>query len=87
MRELTTKSGIMVKCGKTEIAFFQSARSAAPFSVLEIPKEFRDKAVAFYDLILENGHPAALLGCRSHYDIAVQLDETTGAMTGWQWFI
>ena len=41
---------------------------------------------AFKDLILENDHPTALLGCRGNYDIAVQIDEVTGTMTGWHWF-
>ena len=56
------------------------------FSALEIPKEFQDIAVEFYDLILENDHPTALLGCRGNYDIAVQIDEVTGTRTGWHWF-
>ena len=47
---------------------------------------FQDIAVEFYDLILENDHPTALLGCRGNYDIAVQIDEVTGTMTGWHWF-
>jgi len=37
-------------------------------------------------LILENDHPTALLGYRGNYDIAVQIDEGTGTMTGWHWF-
>ena len=86
MKELTTQTGIIVKCRKTAIEFFQSTQAAAPFSILEIPKEFRDTAVAFYDLIMENGHPAALLGCRGDYDIAVQINEASGTMTGWHWF-
>ena len=53
--------------------------------MLEIPGEFQDIAVEFYDLILENDHLAALLGCRGNYDIAVQLDEVTGTMTRWHW--
>ena len=48
--------------------------------------EFQGIAVEFYDLILENDHLAALLGCRGNYDIAVQIDEVTGTMTGWHWF-
>ena len=44
------------------------------FSALEIPKEFQDIAVEFYDLIMENDHRAALLGCRGNYDIAIQID-------------
>lgn len=86
MKELTTQTGIIVKCGKTAIEFFPNIQAAAPFSILEIPKEFRDTAVAFYDLIMENGHPAALLGCRGDCDIAIQIDEVTGTMTGWHWF-
>ena len=38
------------------------------------------------DLIMENDHLAALLGCRGNYDIAIQIDEVTGTMTGWHWF-
>ena len=45
-----------------------------------------DVFCVFYDLILENDHPTALLGCRGNYDIAVQIDEVTGTMTGWHWF-
>ena len=48
--------------------------------------EFQDIAVEFYDLIMENDHLAALLGCRGNYDIAIQIDEVTGTMTGWHWF-
>ncbi len=48
--------------------------------------EFQGIAVEFYDLILENDHLAALLGCRGNYDIAIQIDEVTGTMTGWHWF-
>ena len=36
--------------------------------------------------LIENDHPAALLGCRGNYDIVIQIDETTGTMTGWHWF-
>ena len=86
MKELTTQTGIVVKCRKTAIEFFQNAQSADFFAVLEIPEEFQGIAVEFYDLIMENGHPAALLGCRGDYDIAIQIDEVTGTMTGWHWF-
>ena len=86
MKELTTQTGIIVKCSKTAIEFFQNAQSVDFFSALEIPKEFQDIAVEFYDLILENDHPTALLGCRGNYDIAVQIDEVTGTMTRWHWF-
>ena len=41
MRELTTQTGIVVKCSKTAIEFFQNAQSVDFFSVLEIPEEFR----------------------------------------------
>ena len=54
--------------------------------MLEIPEEFQGIAVEFYDLIMENDHLAALLGCRGDYDIAIQIDEAAGAMTGWHWF-
>ena len=107
MKELTTQTGIIVKCSKTAIEFFQNAQSVDSFSVLEIPGEFQGIAVEFYDLIMENDHLAALLqgiavefydlimendhlaallGCRGNYDIAVQIDEVTGTMTGWHWF-
>ena len=52
MRELTTQTGIVVKCSKTAIEFFQNAQSVDFFSALEIPKEFQDIAVEFYDLII-----------------------------------
>ena len=86
MKELTTQTGIIVKCRKTAIEFFQNAKSADFFAVLEIAEEFQGIAVEFYDLIMENGHPTALLGCRGDYDIAIQIDEVTGTMTGWHWF-
>lgn len=86
MKELTTQTGIIVKCRKTAIEFFQNTQSVVSFSVLEIPREFQDIAVEFYDLIMENNHPTALLGCRGDYDIAVQMNELTGTMTGWHWF-
>ena len=54
MRELTTQTGIVVKCSKTAIEFFQNAQSVDFFSVLEIPEEFQGIAVEFYDLIMEN---------------------------------
>ena len=73
MKELTTQTGIIVKCSKTAIEFFQNAQSVDSFSVLEIPGEFQDIAVEFYDLIMENDHLAALLGCRGNYDIAVSI--------------
>lgn len=53
MKDLTTQTGIIVKCSKTAIEFFQNAQSVDFFSALEIPKEFQDIAVEFYDLILE----------------------------------
>ena len=86
MRELTTQTGIVVKCSKTAIEFFQNAQSVDFFSVLEIPEEFQGIAVEFYDLIMENDHLAALLGSQEKYEIAIQLDEVTGTMTGWHWF-
>ena len=86
MKELTTQTGIIVKCRKTAIEFFQNAQSADAFSVLKIPESFQDIAVEFYDLVMENSHPAALLGCRGNYDIAIQVDEAAGTMTGWHWF-
>ena len=91
MKELTTQTGIIVKCSKTAIEFFQNAQSEEFFAALEIPKEFQGIAVEFYDLIMENNHLAALLGCRGlgcrgNYDIAIQIDEVTGTMTGWHWF-
>ena len=86
MKELTTQTGIIVKCRKTAIEFFQNAQSADSFSALKIPKEFQGIAVEFYDLILENDHPTALLGCQGDYDIAVQMNELTGTMSGWHWF-
>lgn len=86
MKELTTQTGIIVKCRKTTIEFFRNAQSADVFSVLKIPESFQDIAVEFYDLVMENGHPAALLGCRGDYDIAIQIDAATGTMTGWHWF-
>ncbi len=86
MKELTTQTGIVVKCRKTAIEFFPNAQSVISFSVLEIPKEFQAIAVEFYDLMIENDHPTALLGCRGDYDIAVQMNELTGTMTGWHWF-
>ena len=86
MKELTTQTGIIVKCRKTAIKFFQNAQSADSFSALKIPKEFQGIAVEFYDLILENDHPTALLGCQGDYDIAVQMNELTGTMSGWHWF-
>lgn len=73
MRELTTQTGIVVKCSKTAIEFFQNAQSVDFFSVLEIPEEFQGIAVEFYDLIMENDHLAALLGCRGNYDIAMAI--------------
>ena len=39
MRELTTQTGIVVKCSKTAIEFFQNAQSVDFFSVLEIPED------------------------------------------------
>ena len=81
MRELTTQTGIVVKCSKTAIEFFQNAQSVDFFSVLEIPEEFQGIAVEFYDLIMENDHLAALLGCRGNYDIAIQIDEVTDPIT------
>ena len=86
MKELTTQTGIIVKCRKTAIEFFQNAQSADSFSALKIPKEFQGIAVEFYDLILENNHPTALLGCQGDYDIAVQMNGLTGTMSGWHWF-
>ena len=86
MKKLTTQTGIIVKCRKTAIEFFRNAQSVNSFSVLEIPEEFQGIAVEFYDLMMENGHPTALLGCQGDYDIAIQIDEATGAMTGWHWF-
>ena len=85
MKELTTHTGIIVKCGKTTVEFFQNTQSADAFSVLKIPESFQDIAVEFYDLVMENGHPTALLGCRGDYDIAIQIDEATGVMTGLHW--
>ena len=38
MKELTTQTGIIVKCRKTAIEFFQNAQSADAFSVLKIPE-------------------------------------------------
>ena len=78
MKDLTTQTGIIVKCSKTAIEFFQNAQSVDFFSVLEIPEEFQGIAVEFYDLIMEND--------RGNYDIAIQIDEVTGTMTGWHWF-
>ena len=52
MKDLTTQTGIIVKCSKTAIEFFQNAQSVDFFSALEIPKEFQDIAVEFYDLIM-----------------------------------
>ena len=49
MKELTAQTGIIVKCKKTAIEFFQNAQSVDFFSALEIPKEFQDIAVEFYD--------------------------------------
>ena len=86
MKELSTQTGIIVKCSKTAIKFFQNTQSEDLFSVLEIPKEFQDIAVEFYDLTMENDHLIALLGCRGNFDIAIQIDEITGTMTGWHWF-
>ena len=48
MKDLTTQTGIIVKCSKTAIEFFQNAQSVDFFSALEIPKEFQDIAVEFY---------------------------------------
>ena len=53
MKELTTQTGIIAKCRKTAIEFFKNTQSVVSFSVLEIPKEFQDIAVEFYDLIME----------------------------------
>lgn len=86
MKEMTTQTGIVVKCSKMTIEFLQDAQSVNSFAVLEIPKEFQDIAVEFYDLIMENNHLVALLCCRSNYDIAIQINEETGTMTGWHWF-
>ncbi len=48
MKDLTTQTGIIVKCSKTAIEFFQNAQSVDFFSfALEIPKEFQDIAVEF----------------------------------------
>ena len=41
MKELTTQTGIIVKCSKTAIEFFQNAQSVDSFSVLEIPEAER----------------------------------------------
>ena len=60
MKELSTQTGIIVKCSKTAIKFFQNTQSEDLFSVLEIPKEFQDIAVEFYDLTMENDH---LIAC------------------------
>ena len=81
MKELTSQTGIIVKCRKTAIEFFQNAQSADSFSALKIPKEFQGIAVEFYDLILENDHLASLLVCRVYDDIAIQIDEVTDTMT------
>ena len=56
MRELTTQTGIVVKCSKTAIEFFQNAQSVDFFSVLEIPEEFQGIAVEFYDLKIGRAH-------------------------------
>ena len=86
MKELTTQTGIIVKCRKTAIEFFQNAQSVDFFAAMEIPEAFQGIAVEFYDLIMENDHLTALLGCRGNYDIAIQINEVTGTMTGWHWF-
>ena len=39
MKELTTQTGIIVKCRKTAIEFFRNAQSADFFAALEIPEE------------------------------------------------
>lgn len=85
VKELVTQTGIIIKCCKTEIIFLDM-QSLVPFSVLKIPSEFSSTAVAFYDLIVEYDQPVALLGCQGNYDIAIQLDEKSGTMTGWHWF-
>ena len=87
MKELTTQTGIIVKCSKTAIEIFPKMLSQwIPFLCWKSPEEFQGIAVEFYDLIMENDHLAALLGCRGNYDIAIQIDEVTGTMTGWHWF-
>ena len=53
---------------------------------LKEAEQRRYRAVCRVKMLLENDHPTALLGCRGNYDIAVQIDEVTGTMTGWHWF-
>ncbi len=85
MKEIITECGIRIKCDSQAIEFYTSAHELISFSALKVPKEFLHTAVEFYDLTWENDHPTALLGCRGDHDIAVQMDETTGTMTGWHW--
>ncbi|MFR5340774.1 MAG: S6 modification enzyme RimK [Clostridium sp.] len=85
MRELTTQTGIVVKCSKTAIEFSKMLSQWISFCAGD-PRGIQGIAVEFYDLIMENDHLAALLGCRGNYDIAIQIDEVTGTMTGWHWF-
>ena len=47
MKKLTTQTGIIVKCSKTAIEFFQNAQLVDSFSVLEIPEAFQGIAVDF----------------------------------------
>ena len=86
MKELTTQTGIIVKCSKTAIEFFQNAQSVDFFSALEIPKEFQDIAVEFYDLILETTILQLCWAVAAIMILRYRIDEVTGTMTGWHWF-
>lgn len=77
-------SGIKIKLTPDEIIFTKEDKIVAPS--FRIPAQFSDVAVEFYDLIVENGIPTVIVGCRKGYDIAIHLNEKTGTMVDWHFF-
>lgn len=74
-----------IKMMPNEVTFSSTLLNVNSITTFYIPSQFRDKAIEFYDLYLEQGYPTVFLACRDSYDVAIHLGVDDGKMVSWHY--
>lgn len=68
-----------------QVLFFPTSHNDNAFATFYIPCQFRDVALEFYDLYIEQDCLTVLLACRRGYDVAIHLSIEAGEMIDWHY--
>lgn len=75
----------IIKMLPDQVVFCSTLLNQNALTTFYIPSQFRDRAIEFYDLYLEQGYPTVFLACRGSYDVAIRLNVQDGNMVDWHY--